>query len=191
MNNLKEKKVKSELVYNGNLLKVNRDEAILPDGSVSGREWIAHPGASAVIPLTEDGEVILVHQYRYPLQRVTVEIPAGKLDPEEEPLVCAKRELREETGMTALNFKYIGAFATTPAFTDEIIYLYLATGLVPGPDSTDPDEFIEVEKRPVANLLKSIEDGEIQDAKTIIALLLAARKGFLHIGGAAECSGCK
>ncbi|HEX2954043.1 MAG TPA: NUDIX hydrolase [Bacillota bacterium] len=179
MDSLKEKKVNSKLVYDGILLKVNRDEAILPDGSVTGREWIAHPGAAAVIPLTDDRQVILVHQYRYPLQRVTVEIPAGKLDPGENPLICAKRELREETGMSAKELTYIGSFATTPAFTNEIIYLYLATGLMPGQDSTDPDEFIEVEKRPLTNLLNEIERGEIQDAKTIIALLMAAQKGLL------------
>jgi ADP-ribose pyrophosphatase len=191
LSNLTEKTNNSRLVYDGDLLKVHRDEAVLPDGSVSGREWIAHPGASAVIPLTDDGQVILVHQYRYPLHRITLEIPAGKIDPGEDPLACARRELREETGMTANNFTYIGTFATTPAFTNEMIHLYLATGLTKGVESTDPDEFIEVEQRSLAEMLSAIADGEIQDAKTIIAFLLANQKELFQLGGAGACCGCK
>lgn len=183
MSDLNERLIKNELVYDGVLLKVQRSEARLPDGSTGVREWIAHPGATAVIPLTDKGTVILVKQFRYPLGKVTVEIPAGKLDPGEEPVVCAHRELREETGMTATKLDYIGSFVTTPAFTDEVIHLYVGTGLVAGNEATDADEFIDVEERSLEDVFKAVEAGEINDAKTMIALLLAERKGMLTVGG--------
>lgn len=179
MKDLNERLVKTELVYDGVLLRVNRDEARLPDGSKGVREWIAHPGATAVIPLTDRGSVILVKQFRYPLGKVTVEIPAGKLDPGEDPLVCAHRELQEETGLTAAKLNYVGSFVTTPAFTDEIIHLYVGTGLTAGEISTDEDEFIEVEERSLDEVFQAIEGGEIKDAKTMIAFMLADRKGML------------
>jgi ADP-ribose pyrophosphatase len=173
-----EKTIKARNIFTGRILKLDIHDVMLENNKVAEREVISHPGGVAVIPVTYNKEIYLVNQFRKPYESEVLEIPAGKLDPGEDPLVCAKRELREETGMSAKELTYIGSFATTPAFTNEIIYLYLATGLMSGQDSTDPDEFIEVEKRPLTDLLNGIEQGEIQDAKTIIALLMAARKGL-------------
>lgn len=176
---LKEKKLTSALVYDGVLLKLYRDDVALPDGEKSVREWIDHPGAAAVIPLVEDGQVLLVRQFRYPIGRETLEIPAGKLDPGESPRECAKRELQEETGFSGEDFIRIGAFVTTPAFTNEVIHLFLARNLTDGTAATDFDEFINTVKLPLDEVLKRIEDGTIMDAKTIIAFLLALKLGLL------------
>lgn len=182
MRELEEQRLSSQRIYDGVLLKVNRDEVRFPDGGAGVREWIAHPGATAVIPLTGRGTVFMVRQYRYPLGRVTLEIPAGKIDPGEDLQTCALRELKEETGLVAGQIRRIGAFATTPAFTDEIITLYIATGLVHQESATDPDEFLTVMETPVAEVLEKIQNGEIQDAKTIIAFLMADRMGLLGTG---------
>lgn len=179
---LTEKKLGGSLVFDGELLKVHRDNVVFPNGHLGVREWIAHPGATAIIALTPKRTVFMVKQYRYPLQRVTLELPAGKIDPGESLEVCARRELREETGLIAEEMTKIGAFATTPAFTDEIIHLYLAKGLTRETASTDPDEFLAAVELPVEEVLGAITRGEIMDAKTIIALLLADRQGLLHPG---------
>ena len=127
-----EKKLKSEDIFDGNLLHVKRDTALLPNGEQATREWIKHPGASAVIPYLPDGQIILVRQYRYPVQRVTLEIPAGKLDgPDEDPYVCAVRELSEETGYTAKTIEKLTTIGTTVGFSNEYIHIYKAEGLTP------------------------------------------------------------
>ena len=173
-----EKKISSEGIFDGTLLHVKRDKVLLPNGNESVREWIKHPGASSVIPLLPDGRVILVRQYRYPVGQVTLEVPAGKLDVEgEDPLECAVRELSEETGYTAETFTKLTTIATTVGFSDELIHLYMAEGLQPGKQHTDDDEFINVVKVPLAEAVKMAEDGRIIDAKSIISILmLAARK---------------
>lgn len=174
---LKEKRLSSQLVFDGELLKVHCDEVAFPNGNHGVREWIAHPGATAVIAMTQKRTIFMVQQYRYPLQRVTLELPAGKIDPGEPLEVCARRELKEETGLVAEKIRKIGAFATTPAFTDEIIHLYFAEGLTREDASTDPDEFLTAIEVSVDDVLGAIVRGEIMDAKTIIALLLAKEQG--------------
>lgn len=179
---LLEKKLSGSLIYDGNLLKVHKDEVLLPNEKLSAREWVDHPGASAVIPLLSTGKdrrIILVKQYRYPIGRETLEIPAGKLDPGETPQQCGERELREETGYFGGELIPIGAFFTTPAFTNEIIHLFVAKNLQAGAAGTDEDEFINTLTIRVTEVLDLIEQGKIMDAKTIISLLKAERLGLL------------
>lgn len=169
-----EKTVKSEDVYDGCLLHVKRDTALLPNGEQAPREWIKHPGASAVLPMLPDGTVILVRQYRYPVQRVTLEIPAGKLDaPDEDPYVCAVRELSEETGYTAENIEKLTTIGTTVGFSNKYIHIYKAEGLTPGEMHPDDDEFLNVVKLPLAEAVAMVRDGRIFDAKSIVAILMA------------------
>ncbi|MCI6159000.1 MAG: NUDIX hydrolase [Selenomonadaceae bacterium] len=173
---LVEKKIKSEKIFDGTLLHVRRDTALLPDGKQATREWIVHPGASAVLPLLPNGEIILVRQYRYPVECVTLEIPAGKLDaPDEDPLDCAKRELAEETGYHAAHIERMTTIATTVGFSNEKIHIYLAEGLTPGRQSLDPDEFIHVVRVPLDEACAMVRDGRIIDAKSMVAILMAAQ----------------
>ena len=168
-----EKTVSSEPVFDGTLLHVKRDTALLPNGETSVREWIKHPGASAVLPILPDGQIILVRQYRYPVQRVTLEIPAGKLDgPDEDPYVCAVRELSEETGYTAKSIEKLTTIGTTVGFSNEYIHLYKAEGLTPGEMHPDDDEFLNVVKVPLEEAVKMTQDGRIFDAKSIVAILM-------------------
>ncbi len=177
--NLIEKKISSEDVFDGVLLHVKRDQVELPNGNKAYREWIRHPGASSVIPLLPDGSVILVRQYRYPVECVTLEVPAGKLDaPDEDPLLCAKRELEEETGYHADKIWKLTTIATTVGFSNEYIHLYAAEGLVPGEQHTDEDEFINVEKVPLREAVEMVEDGRIFDAKSAISILMLAKQVF-------------
>ncbi len=177
--NLIEKKVSSEDVFDGVLLHVKRDQVELPNGNKAYREWIRHPGASSVIPLLPDGRVILVRQYRYPVECVTLEVPAGKLDaPDEDPLLCAKRELEEETGYHADKIWKLTTIATTVGFSNEYIHLYAAEGLTPGEQHTDEDEFINVEKVPLREAVEMVEDGRIFDAKSAISILMLAKQVF-------------
>ena len=172
-----EKKISGESVFDGRLLHVRRDVVRLPNGNETTREWIKHPGASAVLPVTEDGKVILVRQYRYPVDRVTLEIPAGKLDvPGEDPLDCAKRELKEETGYSAARYEKMFSLATTVGFSDEWIHIYLAEGLTAGKECPDEDEFIHTVRTPLAEALEKIYDNTIVDGKTVTAILLYAAR---------------
>ncbi len=171
--NLVEKKISSANVFDGVLLHVFKDEIELPNGHKAIREWIKHPGASAVIPILPNGQIILVKQYRYPVAQVTLEVPAGKLDkPDEDPLECAKRELSEETGYTAKKFWKLITIATTVGFSNELIHLYAAQDLISGKQHPDDDEFINCVKIPLADAVKFIEDGKIMDCKTIISILM-------------------
>jgi ADP-ribose pyrophosphatase len=171
-----EEKSGSEDIFDGTLLHVKRDTVKLPNGGTATREWIKHPGASAVIPLLDDGQVILVKQYRYPIGRITLEIPAGKLDaPDEDPLLCATRELSEETGYQAENITKLTTVATTVGFSNEYIHIYAATGLTAGKQHTDEDEFINVVKMPLSQAVELVLKGEIYDAKSVAAILLLER----------------
>ena len=175
--NLIEKKISGEKVFDGVLLHVRKDTVELPNGHTSTREWIKHPGASSVIPLLPDNQIILVRQFRYPVEQVTLEVPAGKLDAEgEDPLVCAKRELSEETGYTAGKIWKLTTIATTVGFSNEMIHLYAATDLKPGKQHPDEDEFINTVKIPLTAAVELVESGKIIDAKSIISILLLAKQ---------------
>ena len=165
----------NEEVFNGRLLKVQRDHVTLPNGNDTTREYIRHPGAVAIVPVLPDGCVVLVKQCRYPLATLLWEIPAGKLDhgPEEDTLECAKRELSEETGYDAEHWEKLISIATTPGFSDEIIHLYKASGLQKFAQHTDEDEFIGVQAFTPAELRRMVADGELYDAKTLCALYAA------------------
>lgn len=177
--NLIEKKISSENVFDGVLLHVKKDEVELPNGHRATREWIKHQGASSVIPILPDNQIILVRQYRYPIGQVTLEVPAGKLDsPDEDPLVCAKRELSEETGYTAGKIWKLTTIATTVGFTNEVIHLYAATDLISGKQHPDEDEFINAVKIPLTAAMQLVETGKIIDSKTIISILFLAKQIF-------------
>ena len=174
MENLKENFIDREQIYDGVVLKVVRDRVSLPNGAEAYREMCLHVGAVAVLPLLEDGRVIMERQYRYPHGRVFLEIPAGKLDyPQEDLSEAVSRELREETGAIAERYTYLGRIDTTPALINEKIHLYLAEGLTFGERELDEDEFLDVELIPLAQLYEMVMRGEIADAKTQIAVLKA------------------
>ena len=172
-----EKKISSENVFDGVLLHVKKDVVELPNGNQAPREWIKHQGASAIIPLLPDGNIILVKQFRYPINQVTLEIPAGKLDFEnEDPLVCAKRELSEETGYTAGRIWKLAKIATTVGFSNEWIHIYAAEDLQSGKQHPDEDEFINYLKLPLEEAIKMVDEGKIFDSKSVIAILLLEKE---------------
>lgn len=172
-----EKKLSSEDIFDGALLHVKRDTVKLPNGNEATREWIRHPGASSVIPVLPDGRIVLVRQYRYPIGKVTLEVPAGKLDaPDEDPLYCATRELSEETGYQAEHIEKLTTIATTVGFSNEYIHLYVAEGLMPGKQHPDEDEFINVVKVPLDEAVQMVLDGRIYDAKSATSILLVERR---------------
>ena len=173
--NLIEKQLSSENVFDGVLLHVYKDKIELPNGNTSTREYIKHQGAVCVVPVTDEMEVIAVCQYRYPIGRVTIEIPAGKLDKGEDILDAAKRELSEETGVESADIEYMGGLYPSVAYTDEIIHMYLAKNLKYGEAHTDEDEFINVVKIPLKEFVQMVMDGKIQDSKTMAAILKVAR----------------
>lgn len=174
--NLAEVKTGSKEIFDGVILHVFKDTVQLPNGHPATREVIRHVGAVGVIPVTDDGKVIIEQQFRYPLNSVITEIPAGKLDSfTEDRLSAAKRELEEETGYTAEEWIPIGDFHPTPAYCDERITLYLAKGLHQGQRHLDEDEFLNFEAVPLAELLADVMEGRITDGKTQVAVLKAAR----------------
>ena len=171
---LTETPLSSQTVYDGVLLHVRRDEVRLPDGGTSVREWIAHPGASAVVPLFEDGTTVLLRQFRYPPRREFLEVPAGKFDHEgEDAEDLASRELEEEAGLRAERFTYLGKTYPGIGYSDEGIHLFLAEGLSDGEAGSDDDEFVEPVRLPLAEAVRKARAGEILDAKTCVALFLA------------------
>jgi len=171
-------KIGGTRVYHGRIISVDLDEVRFPDGSTGTLEMIRHPGASPVVPLLgdpgDDPEVLLIRQYRYAADQFLYEIPAGRLDPGETPADCARRELQEETGFTAERVEHVFTMYTTPGFTDEKIHLFVATGLVAGQAHREADEFMELVPTRLSRALSMVEQGEIQDAKTALALLYAA-----------------
>ena len=172
---LSERFVSGDLVFDGTLLKVRRDVVRLPDGSQGTREYIRHPGAVAIVPLFDDGRVLLERQFRYPHGRDFIEVPAGKLEANEPHLDTAKRELLEETGYTAQAWRRIGIIHTAIAYTDEGIEIFLAKKLSLGERKLDAGEFLEIFTVPFAEAIAMIGDGRITDAKTTTALLLAEK----------------
>lgn len=162
----------SKLVFDGKILHVFVDDINLPNGERGFREYIKHIGAVAVLPLTDDGKVICVRQYRYAVEQVTTEIPAGKLDrPDEDPIEAALRELREETGARCKSLIYLGTYLASPAILDEKINLYLARDLDFGETDPDDDEFIDMVQIPLAEMIDRVMAGEILDGKTQLAVL--------------------
>ncbi len=170
--NLTEVQTASEKIYDGVILHVYKDTVTLPNGKPAGRELIRHVGAVGIVPMTEDGRVYVERQYRYPLDAVITEIPAGKLDSKEEDrLAAAKRELKEETGITADRWTDLGVYYPAAAYTDEKITLYLARGLHFGEQKLDDDEFLNIEAVPLTELYEQVMSGEITDGKTQVAIL--------------------
>jgi ADP-ribose pyrophosphatase len=157
-------------VYEGHFLDVRRDRVRLPDGSESAREYIVHPGAVMVVPLLDDGRLLMERQFRYPVGRVMVEFPAGKLDAGEDPLVCAQRELREETGYVATEWAHAGVLHNAIAYSTEGIEIFFARGLRAGPAQLDEGEFLELLLMSPADLDAACAAGEVTDAKTLIGL---------------------
>ena len=157
-------------IYKGTVVTLNVDTVRLPNGHIIDLEVIRHPGASAVVPLKEDGTVVLIRQFRHAANGFIYEIPAGKLHPKEDPLDCAARELEEEIGYKAGRFELLSSIFTAPGFADEVIHIYLATGLTIGTQNLDQDEVLEVVEMPLREAIAKIEDGTIRDAKTIVGL---------------------
>ena len=169
---LAERPLTEDVVWTGRIFNVDRLRVQLPDGRNAIRDVVRHPGAVAVVALTDEGRICLVRQYRTALGRVTVEIPAGKLAPGEDPLECASRELLEETGMEAEKIAYLTTIASSAGFCDELIHIYMATGLSFSKSSPDADEFINVDLVEVGELVDAVLDGRIEDAKTVVGALL-------------------
>lgn len=172
---LTEKPLSSKTVYQGRLLHVKEDRVLLPGGGESGREYIVHPGAVAVVPLLENGKVLLERQHRYPLRQDVIEIPAGKLDKGEEPLACGKRELIEETGYDGAEWQLLTVMHPCIAYSDEAIAIYLAKNLTHVGHKRDEDEFLEVLEVDFEEALAWVRSGRISDSKSIIGLLWADR----------------
>lgn len=172
-NKFEEKTISSEHIYSGRIISVKKDEVLLPNGKTSTRELVGHPGAVGIIPITDDGRLIVVEQYRKPLERSLVEIPAGKLEPGEEPEVTAVRELEEETGYAAKSFTYLQTIATSPGFANEVVHLYVAKELykLEHPANLDEDEFVELVTISLEEAEEMIANGRIFDAKTVIAVM--------------------
>ena len=170
---LHEHTLESEPVYQGALLKVWRDRVELPDGSHSVREYIRHPGAVVVVALEESGALVFERQFRYPLHRAFLELPAGKLDPGEDILACARRELREETGFAAVHWEYVGVMHPCIGYSDERIEIFLAQGLTHVGHAWDEGEFLEILQLPLEVVEEHVHAGKITDAKSITALYRA------------------
>ncbi len=170
---LVEKKIDSKNVFKGKLLDVYYDRVKLPDDKQSSREWIKHPGACAVVPVFDDGTIMLVQQFRYPAGQIFYEVPAGKIDPGESQERTARRELLEESGLFALNLEYAGHFYPGIGYSDEIIHIYVAWGLTSEKQNVDEDEFLINYRIDFAEGVEMINRGEISDGKTICSLLMA------------------
>ncbi|CAN7396731.1 NUDIX domain-containing protein [Rhizobacter sp. LjRoot28] len=168
---LAEHLVRSETVYQGSFLEIRRDQVRLPDGRPATREWLVHPGAVMIVPLLDDGRVVIERQFRYPLGRVMIEFPAGKLDPGEAPAACAARELAEETGYRAAEWARAGILHNAIAYSNEGIEVWFARGLTLGDKHLDDGEFLDVQSASVEELLDGSASGALTDAKTLIGLM--------------------
>lgn len=175
MTDLAEEQLSSEQLVDGVLLSAFRDRVRLPDGRTSVREWIDHPGASAIVPIFEDGRTLMVRQFRYPPRRTFLEVPAGKLDaPDEAPKAVAARELEEETGWQASQLKRLGAAYPCIGYSNELIYVFAAYGLERGSQDLAPGEFVEVVPMALSDAIERARSGTLKDMKTITALVYAA-----------------
>jgi ADP-ribose pyrophosphatase len=172
MAGLEEKTLKSEEIFSGKVISLHLQDVELPNGKKSKREIIKHPGAVAILAVTDDNKIVMVEQYRKALERTIVEIPAGKLEKGEEPAVCAERELEEETGYVCESLELLTSFYTSPGFADEIVHVYLAKGLTKKENSAalDEDEFVNLEELTVEEAIQYIKEQKIYDAKTIYAV---------------------
>lgn len=176
---LREKTIRSISLFKGNLLNLRLDKVSLPSGDIAGREVVEHPGAAAIVPVFDEGDVLLVRQWRQPLQKVTLEIPAGTLDPHETPLECAERELGEETGYRAESIELLSCISLTPGYSDEIIHIFLATGLrslPPDQWQPDDDENLHITTMPMDEVISACATGDLHDGKTVAAVLMACQK---------------
>ena len=176
---MSEARIGSRRLYTGRIINLDMDEVRFPNGSTGELEMVRHPGASAVVPFLsdpfgDDPQILMIKQYRYAAEDYLYEIPAGRLDPGEAPVDCARRELREETGCTAERVEPLLTFYTTPGFTDEKIHLFMASGLTHGKSGRESDEFIEVQTFSLSRALSMVGSGEIRDGKTALGLLYAA-----------------
>ena len=172
-------RISTRRMYTGRIIHLDIDTVRFPNGTTGELEMIRHPGASAVVPFLsdpggEDPQILLIRQYRYAAERYLYEVPAGRLDAGEAPDACARRELKEETGCEAERVEHLTTIYTTPGFTDEKIHVFMAVGLTRGEIAREADEFIEMETMALSRALSLVETGEIQDAKTVVALLYAA-----------------
>lgn len=167
--------LESTQAFRGNFLDVRRDRVRLPDGREAGREYIAHPGAVMIVPLLDNGRLLLERQFRHPMGRVMLEFPAGKLDPGESPLACAQRELREETGYSAREWAHAGVLHNAIAYSTEGIEVFFARGLIAGERQLDEGEFLDLVSHTTAELDAMAVNGELTDAKTLIGLLWLTR----------------
>ncbi|SDY89406.1 NUDIX domain-containing protein [Tindallia californiensis] len=177
---MEEKTLKSHKIYEGKIISLRIDTVELPDQKYSKREVVEHSGAAAVIPMTKEGNVILVKQYRKPVESCLLEIPAGRLEQDEDPETCAKRELMEETGYWSNHFEKLMVYYTSPGFSNELIHIYLAYDVEEGKSNPDEDEYLEVLSIPFDHLLNKVYAGEVMDSKTIIAVMSSASR-ILHL----------
>lgn len=166
-----EKPLSQEYKYKGKIIDLRLDEALLPNGEKARREVVEHPGGVCIAALTDEHELLFVRQFRYPYQEIVTELPAGKLEKGEDPLVAGKRELEEETGVTAKRYTFLGKIYPSPGYCGEIIYLYLAADLSFGDTHPDDDEFLEVMRIPLQKAVDMVLSGEFPDAKTQIGVL--------------------
>ena len=177
---LRERGLTQERVFSGQILRIRVDTVALPNGEIANREIVEHPGAAAILPLTEDGRVMLVRQFRYAIGQTTLEIPAGKLEnPYDDVTETAKREFKEETGCHSGELIYLGKLHPSPAILSEVLHLFVARNFAQGEACTDPDEFLELVTVPVAEALAMVRRGEITDAKTVVALLWSQQFGLV------------
>jgi len=170
-----EKIIERKKMFKGNIIDVEKYTVELPNGKITTRDVVVHPGAAVIIPISQKGEVYLVKQYRTPIEKVLLELPAGKLDPGEAPEICAARELKEETGLNADCIKHVISIHSTPGFCNEVLHVFMATGLHEGNSCADEDEFISSVKIHIGKLIEMIFNHEITDAKSIIGIMIAER----------------
>jgi ADP-ribose pyrophosphatase len=167
---LTETRIDGELVYDGHFLKIQRDTIALPDGKHTAREYVLHPGAAVIMPMLDDGRLLMERQFRYPLHQVMIEFPAGKIDHNEDPLHSAQRELKEETGYTASEWHFVTRIHNAIAYSDEHLDLYLARGLTAGTPELDEGEFLDTYIATLDELLQGVREGKITDVKTVIGI---------------------
>ena len=165
---LRETRLRSEMVYSGNFLQVQRDEVRLPDGKTATREFIRHPGAVVILPVFEDGTVLLERQYRHPVGQIVIEFPAGKIDPGEDILACAQRELQEETGYSASDWQFLCTVHNALGYSDERLEFFIARHLTAGVSRPEEGELIETFRLPLETLMAWVQAGRVTDVKTIV-----------------------